>query len=720
MRAPWSAAISRCQPSNAAPETAIVESGDRIPDDIRQAIEQAHQTSLVGAAIDRSDEAAIESRRLDATAFTRDDTIHLPQAVGHIDSAEARGLIAHELTHIAQQRRLGAALPGKDSEEGRLLEAQARVAHQFFRGDAGAPAPQPLASVDRASLLTTGVADVDARGRVSYRPVSAELVQRQVATAGTPDYAWQQKWKDEHHPDSGIRGAFANIVGADSDPSKDTSAIEKTYVRDLNDYREEQRQESLTKTTNELQHRANADIGPVAPHIPEGLTAEEQAIAEKIRDAHLAILDESAKLSESIDKPTLWNKAVDDVDNRLPMRDSLSDSKAHHKFLPDPPDSLVVRQQELAVYKKDHQDLVHRVLGSAEGASSGGGAASSPSSPSSSSAPTSSTRSASTTSGSGPPSAGPSGPAAASSPGGATSHAGGAPSQPGGSTNAFSWEAGVFSETESVWGGLADALFGKDELTPEQQRAHDEKVEHDHIVPMRATRAKYFGELVDKKVDAIKREYHLNDLVPPADAEIKAAITHDEWQQIITTVETDKPLHDASPENRLLHDPTGANEGFRALVENAKAERPKIESKQQKKLREEKEAKVKAEGEAAKTKVAQQGAPAVANTPAQAPAHAAAHALGGAAVAGAGAALLHHEAVHAQAAGHTADAAHMSSVAQPAAGAPHATPLDLQDIEFSPELMRKLSNELYVRLRSRLRSELIIDRERSGVLTDFR
>ena len=48
-------------------------------------------------------------------------------------------------------------------------------------------------------------------------------------------------------------------------------------------------------------------------------------------------------------------------------------------------------------------------------------------------------------------------------------------------------------------------------------------------------------------------------------------------------------------------------------------------------------------------------------------------------------------------------------------------PLELdEDVEISTELLMRLTSELYPRLRSRLRTELLIDRERAGLLTDLR
>ena len=67
----------------------------------------------------------------------------LPDEAGPVDSARARGLLAHELVHAVQQRTLGTRLPAPDSPHGQALEAEAQAAERYYAGEAGA-APPPL------------------------------------------------------------------------------------------------------------------------------------------------------------------------------------------------------------------------------------------------------------------------------------------------------------------------------------------------------------------------------------------------------------------------------------------------------------------------------------------------------------------------------------------------------------------------------------------------
>jgi hypothetical protein len=59
-------------------------------------------------------------------------------------------------------------------------------------------------------------------------------------------------------------------------------------------------------------------------------------------------------------------------------------------------------------------------------------------------------------------------------------------------------------------------------------------------------------------------------------------------------------------------------------------------------------------------------------------------------------------------------------VATPPAPAPAATEPDAAPIELDRLDLETLAARLYDRLRSRIRMELLIDRERAGLLTDFR
>jgi hypothetical protein len=81
--------------------------------------------------IDRSAAGAAAAAELHANAFTSGGTIVLPAAHGPLDRGRGRALLAHELVHVGQQRRLGADLPHESSTAGRQLERDARSAERL-------------------------------------------------------------------------------------------------------------------------------------------------------------------------------------------------------------------------------------------------------------------------------------------------------------------------------------------------------------------------------------------------------------------------------------------------------------------------------------------------------------------------------------------------------------------------------------------------------------
>jgi hypothetical protein len=67
---------------------------------------------------------------LQARAFTHEGEIYLPSSAGPMGSTTARRLIAHEMTHVAQQREYGRGLPSETSSRGQELERLAVAAEQ--------------------------------------------------------------------------------------------------------------------------------------------------------------------------------------------------------------------------------------------------------------------------------------------------------------------------------------------------------------------------------------------------------------------------------------------------------------------------------------------------------------------------------------------------------------------------------------------------------------
>jgi len=125
------------------------------------------------------DEAAGQAAgQLSAHAFTTGGEVFLPAQHGPLDSAPARGLLAHEMVHVQQQRALGSALPAEDSPPGRVLELQARRATKSSSNGDGAAAPLPLASPRNVARAVATEAATEA--------VSAAVAQRAVALAPPP------------------------------------------------------------------------------------------------------------------------------------------------------------------------------------------------------------------------------------------------------------------------------------------------------------------------------------------------------------------------------------------------------------------------------------------------------------------------------------------------------------------------------------------------------
>jgi hypothetical protein len=84
--------------------------------------------------VSRGPLAGQRARELGARAFTRHGEVVLPLEAGPVERPQTRALLAHELTHAAQQRALGPNLPAEDSAAGAMLEQQARDVERRILG----------------------------------------------------------------------------------------------------------------------------------------------------------------------------------------------------------------------------------------------------------------------------------------------------------------------------------------------------------------------------------------------------------------------------------------------------------------------------------------------------------------------------------------------------------------------------------------------------------
>jgi hypothetical protein len=108
-------------------EPRVQRAPEGVPADLRDELEPVLGTSLSDVKVHRDAETGEAARHLSAKAFTAGGEVFLPDWHGSTSGGEARTILAHELTHVAQQRRLGPSLPDEESASGATLESEARA-----------------------------------------------------------------------------------------------------------------------------------------------------------------------------------------------------------------------------------------------------------------------------------------------------------------------------------------------------------------------------------------------------------------------------------------------------------------------------------------------------------------------------------------------------------------------------------------------------------------
>jgi Domain of unknown function (DUF4157) len=116
------------------------------PRAVAATVGRLHRADVTDVQVRRDREAELLAASEHARAVTRGGEVFIPASEGRLDSGRGSGLLAHELTHVIQQRRLGRSVPLEHSPAGRRLEADAAMTERHVRGDLGAPAPAPTAA----------------------------------------------------------------------------------------------------------------------------------------------------------------------------------------------------------------------------------------------------------------------------------------------------------------------------------------------------------------------------------------------------------------------------------------------------------------------------------------------------------------------------------------------------------------------------------------------
>jgi hypothetical protein len=123
------------------------------PADLADAVRRLHGVDVSDVVVSRGPEADRQAHSLGARAFTSDGEIMLPSEAGPVERSQTRALLAHELTHAAQQRALGPSLPPEHTREGAALEdAAVATEHLVLGGRAVSPSPSPPSSPSPAVI----------------------------------------------------------------------------------------------------------------------------------------------------------------------------------------------------------------------------------------------------------------------------------------------------------------------------------------------------------------------------------------------------------------------------------------------------------------------------------------------------------------------------------------------------------------------------------------
>ena len=130
--------------------TAIIE---HAPREVAEVVRAATGVDVADTPIDRSPHVSARAARIGAIAYTEQGVVHLPADHGPLDAPTSRAVVAHELTHVAQQRRRPGPLPAEGTAEGRALEAEAQATqHTAARGAAVRPTFLRSVAPERGAL----------------------------------------------------------------------------------------------------------------------------------------------------------------------------------------------------------------------------------------------------------------------------------------------------------------------------------------------------------------------------------------------------------------------------------------------------------------------------------------------------------------------------------------------------------------------------------------
>lgn len=114
-----------------------------VPPEVRRAVAAAAGSAPDSVLVHQSDQVHAEADSLNAEAFTRDGEIHLARDAD-LDTPRGQALLAHELTHVVQQRGGSEQMPDEGSRAGQQHEELAQKVERAVAQAPQALAPTPL------------------------------------------------------------------------------------------------------------------------------------------------------------------------------------------------------------------------------------------------------------------------------------------------------------------------------------------------------------------------------------------------------------------------------------------------------------------------------------------------------------------------------------------------------------------------------------------------
>jgi len=139
-------------PSAGAPGGTGSSRAEFVPQELAGRFSALTGLDVSGIRIHRGPTVSQAARGWQARAFTRGGEIFLPDEAGPLEQTSTRGLLAHELAHVVQQRTLAPSLPDEGSPDGAALEDEAARAEQWYLSGGSSPLPR-LAHLPVAALL---------------------------------------------------------------------------------------------------------------------------------------------------------------------------------------------------------------------------------------------------------------------------------------------------------------------------------------------------------------------------------------------------------------------------------------------------------------------------------------------------------------------------------------------------------------------------------------